>query len=57
MSITCAIFATITLLLVSCSPKGPVQHHDLLRADAEPLRSAFNSDTGRVRAIVLASPT
>jgi hypothetical protein len=54
---TRASLATITLFLMSCSPKGPVQHHDSLNQDAEPLRPAFNADTGRVRAIVLASPT
>jgi len=45
------------LLLVACRPGGPVQHHDTLAANAEPLRSAFNADSGRVRAIMLASPT
>jgi hypothetical protein len=34
-----------------------VQPHDPLGADAEPLRAAFNADTGHVRAIILASPT
>ncbi len=45
------------LLLLSCSPGGPVQHHDILTGNAEPLRSAFNGDSGLVRAIWLASPT
>ena len=45
------------LLLAACNSEGPVQHHDVLDANAEPLRSAFNADSGYVRAIILASPT
>ncbi len=47
----------LTLILLSCSAGGPVQHHDALTENAEPLRSAFNADSGLVRAIWLASPT
>jgi hypothetical protein len=57
MSLVRATLAGVALLLMACSPKGPVQPHDPLGTDAEPLRSAFNADTGRIRAIVLASPT
>jgi hypothetical protein len=57
MSIPRTSLVSAALVLVSCSPRGPVQHHDALSPDAEPLRSAFNADTGRVRAIALASPT
>jgi hypothetical protein len=57
MPIPRATLLSTALLLVSCSSGGPVQHHDALTANAEPLRSAFNADSGRVRAIFLASPT
>jgi len=57
MTILRASLLSTALILVSCSSGGPVQHHDALTANAEPLRSAFNSDSGRVRAIILASPT
>ena len=57
MPITRATLLITTLLLISCSSEGPVQHHDTIAANAEPLRSAFNADSGIVRAILLASPT
>jgi len=57
MTILRASLLSTALILVSCSSGGPVQHHDALTANAEPLRSAFNSDSGRVRSIILASPT
>jgi hypothetical protein len=47
----------LLLLFTSCTPRGPVQHYDVVNAKAEPLRSAFNADSGAVRAIYLASPT
>jgi len=57
MTIPRASLLSTALMLLSCSSGGPVQHHDALTSNAEPLRSAFNADSGRVRAIVLASPT
>jgi hypothetical protein len=57
MPITRATLLITTLLLISCRAEGPVQHHDSIAANAEPLRSAFNADSGLVRAIFLASPT
>jgi hypothetical protein len=57
MPITRATLLITTLLLISCRPEGPVQHHDSIAANAEPLRSAFNAESGLVRAIFLASPT
>lgn len=39
----------------ACS-RGPVAQHATL-SDLSPLRAAFNSDSGKVRAILLASPT
>jgi len=47
----------VCALLMSCGPRGPVRPHTNLREGDQPLRSAFNADSGRVRAIVLASPT
>jgi hypothetical protein len=57
MHITRATLLITTLLLISCRSEGPVQHHDSIAASAEPLRSAFNADSGIPRAIFLASPT
>jgi hypothetical protein len=45
------------LLATACGSRGPEHDHEKLAADAEPLRSAFNADSGVVRAIYLASPT
>lgn len=33
------------------------RHHEVVGADYQPLRSAFRSDSGKVRAILLGSPT
>jgi hypothetical protein len=52
-----AILLGTVLILAACRSGGPVHPHEPLRANAEPLRSAFNADSGRVRAIFLASPT
>jgi hypothetical protein len=37
--------------------RGPARPHEALRAGAEPLRSHFNRDAGRVRVVILAAPT
>jgi hypothetical protein len=47
----------VCALLAGCGPRGPIRPHTNLREGDEPLRSAFNADSGRVRAIALASPT
>lgn len=52
-----AILLGTVLILAACRSGSPVQPHNTLSANAEPLRSAFNADSGRVRAIFLASPT
>ena len=57
MPVTRATLLIATVLLMSCHAKGPVQPHDSITANAEPLRSAFNADSGIMRAIFLASPT
>jgi hypothetical protein len=44
------------LAIAACDrPSTPVVHETLLSLD--PLRAAFNKDSGKVRAIFLASPT
>lgn len=47
------------LFLVSCAGGGSEVPADLVSLDrgVEPLRAAFDAATGKVRAIVLASPT
>lgn len=50
----CALIGVLTLCW-ACS-KGPVAHHETI-ADISPLRAAFTADSGKVRAILLASPT
>ena len=52
-----ASLLSAVLLLIACRSGGPVQPHKTLTGSAEPLQSAFNADSGLVRAIVLASPT
>jgi hypothetical protein len=43
-------------LFAACKQTAPVASQVSL-ASVEPLRSAFNTDSGKVRAIFLASPT
>jgi hypothetical protein len=42
-------------LFAACDRSNPSPHMSL--TSLEPLRSAFNADSGKVRAIFLASPT
>lgn len=53
--------ATIAAILVAgvagCQPSGPDRPHSALGADLSGLQAAFNSDSGKVRVIMLASPT
>lgn len=42
---------------IACQPQGPSSPHGNIGPDGEPLRSAFNADTGRVRVIMLVAPT
>lgn len=48
--------ALICLGLVACGGGEPRQH-EVLEAAAQPLRAQFDADSGKVRAIFLASPT
>jgi hypothetical protein len=43
--------------LVSCQLTAPISPHSNLDADSEPLRAAFNADVGKVRVLMLVSPT
>ena len=45
------------LFLAACAGPSPQSAYETLRADGEPLRSAFDEAAGTVRAIFLASPT
>jgi len=59
-SLTLASLAWIvgaTLWLASCAPSGRPSPYQVLGADAQPLRSAFNANTGKVRIILLVAPT
>jgi hypothetical protein len=44
-------------MMLSCQSSGPRSEHTSLDANGEPLRSAFNQDAGKVRAILIGSPT
>lgn len=43
-------------LLAACDRSAPASAHEGLTS-LDPLRKAFNADSGKVRAIFLASPT
>jgi hypothetical protein len=53
-----ALLAMMTLLAAGCArlESGSARPHESL-SSIEPLRAAFNADSGKVRAIFLASPT
>lgn len=53
-------YASLTgllLLFVACQPTGLVSEHTALGQDGVPLRAAFNADQGKVRVMMLVSPT
>ena len=43
--------------VAACAPSGPPSSHAVLGPDAEPLRAAFNRDSGKVRVVMLVAPT
>jgi hypothetical protein len=45
------------VMLVGCGPSAAAPGHTVLSPDLSALRSQFNADTGKVRAIFLAAPT
>jgi hypothetical protein len=52
-----ALAPVLLVSLVACSGTGRAASVDTLTADSEPLRSAFDAASGKVRAIFLAAPT
>lgn len=48
---------TLLIVLAGCRAKGPALPHERLDADASVLRTAFNADAGKVRVVMLVSPT
>ncbi len=51
------VAATCGIVLTGCAPTSASPSHLALVATTDPLREAFNADSGKVRAIFLASPT
>ena len=54
--------ALLTLFIVvaavtACQPRGRVAAHERLGRSAAALRAAFNADAGKVRVLMLVSPT
>jgi hypothetical protein len=49
------VILAIACAVAACG--GPARPHDSLTTGAEPLRSHFNRDQGRVRVVILAAPT
>ena len=45
-----------TIALSACNRSGSQAQHESL-SSVDPIRNAFNADSGKVRAIFLASPT
>ena len=53
----CATALLVVAFLSGCGPTGPHRDHVSLSKFPDSLRAAFNADTGKVRAVVLVSPT
>jgi hypothetical protein len=51
------LLVSALLVSVSCRSKGPMTAHEKLDPTAAALRSAFNADIGKVRVLMLVSPT
>lgn len=52
-----AFLALVALLVSACLVRAPAASYHALEAGLDSLRVAFNTDSGKVRAIFLASPT
>jgi hypothetical protein len=52
-----ACWALMSIGSLACAPRDHASPHEVLGADVEPLRAAFNADSGRVRIVMLVSPT
>jgi hypothetical protein len=51
------LFSAVVAAVSGCRASGPASVHERLDPDAAPLRAAFNADTGKVRILMLVSPT
>lgn len=47
----------LLLLCIACKPGGLMSEHTPLGHDSGPLRAAFNADQGKIRVLMLVSPT
>ena len=45
------------LVLIACEGSGAGARHESIGPRGEPLKTAFNAAEGKVRAVLLASPT
>lgn len=50
-------FSLVPLVLAAAVAGSAQPDYAKLNADAEPLRSAFNADVGKVRVLMLVAPT
>jgi hypothetical protein len=60
ISLRIAIVAWIVgavLWLAACAPSAPASAYQVIGANAEPLKSMFNANVGKVRVIMLVAPT
>lgn len=44
-------------VILACQPPGADRPHTVLGTNAEQLRDAFNTDSGKVRVVMLVAPT
>jgi hypothetical protein len=56
-TVTLAAVAALAALASACKLEGKRQGHTKIGAEAAALREAFNADAGKVRVVVLVSPT
>jgi hypothetical protein len=47
----------LSCLAIGCRLGGRSSSHTALQADIDPLRAAFNAEVGKVRVVMLLSPT
>lgn len=52
-----ALICCTAMVAAACSSNTPPSPHQVLTPDAEPLRTAFNANVGKVRVVELVSPT
>ena len=51
------VFVPLLLLAAGCTDPAKIRPHATLTPGAEPLRSQFNSDAGKVRILMIVAPT